>query len=53
MSSAKGRHGSVLGGEGLVHAFLEPEGSQEPAPGQAEDASAQAFGLLLCVPLWW
>lgn len=48
-----------LGGEGLVHAFLEPECGQEPAPGQA---MWQAVGraranpgirALLCAPLWW
>lgn len=48
-----------LGGEGLVHAFLEPECGQEPAPGQA---GWQAVGgarvnpgirALLCAPLWW
>lgn len=48
-----------LGGEGLVHAFLEPECGQEPAPGQA---MWQAVGrarvnpgirTLLCAPLWW
>lgn len=54
-------HGPVLGlvglgGEGLVHAFLEPECGQEPGPAQAKwqaekgPGSAQAFEPLLCAP---